>query len=198
MSDIDAFPLAWPIGWERTPRPQQRRAQFKTSFARARDGVLDELSLMGAPMNQVVISSNIPLRRDGLPYANTRQPDDPGIAVYFVRGGEQKCIPCDRWDRVEDNLQAIRKTVEALRGLDRWGAKHMVDAAFQGFAALPAGSDTGWWTVLGVERDDPDDVIHRAYRARIRETHPDWGGDVEVYHQVQTAHNQWQEEGGDQ
>src|SRR5690606_9584801 len=129
---MEAYPLQWPDGWPRTDRPA--RARFDTSFARARAELLNELRLLGA--TGVVISSNIELRRDGLPYANAKQPDDRGMAVYFTLRGEQQCIPCDVWDRTEDNLQAIRLTVAALRGLDRWGAKEMVNAAFRGFKAL--------------------------------------------------------------
>lgn len=142
---------------------------------------------MGVPRHRVVISTDIPLRRDGLPYANRRQPENPGVAVYFLLDGEQKCIPCDRWDRIEDNLQAIRKTVEALRGLERWGAKHMVEAAFAGFAALPAGSEFGWWTVLGVDRGAHLEELRRVYRALVKQHHPDHGGDPEAFHRLQEA-----------
>ncbi|WP_051532952.1 hypothetical protein [Arthrobacter sp. 9MFCol3.1] len=111
-----------------------------------------ELRLLG--VKNIVLSSNQELRRDGLPYAKRPQPMDRGVAVYFEREGKQQCIPCDKWSRIEDNVQAIRKTIEALRGLERWGAKSMVDAAFQGFLALPATSQAmqlaAWWEVLGV------------------------------------------------
>jgi hypothetical protein len=44
---------------------------------------------------------------------------------------------CDRWQKVEHNMQAIAKTIEALRGIARWGTGDMLEAAFTGFAALP-------------------------------------------------------------
>ena len=196
-TDIEAFPLQWPIGWPHTDPARRQRSRFDTSLAAARDGIVEELRLMGSPRHRVVISTNVELRRDGLPYANRRQPDDPGAAVYFLRGGKQQCIACDRWDRVEDNLQAIRKTIDALRGLERWGSSAIVDAAFQGFAALPSGDDaTGWWTVLGVARDAPLDIVKQTYRARLMATHPDRGGDVEQYHRLQTAWKQFIAERG--
>ena len=116
----DAFPLEWPHGWPRTEKPQ--RARFDTSFARARDGVMNELNRMGVADHEIVISTNIQTRRDGLPYASHREPDDSGVAVYFDLDGREQCIPCDRWDRVRDNMQVIHKTIGALRGLERWGA----------------------------------------------------------------------------
>lgn len=189
MSDptIDAYPLSWPAQWPRTPRRQ--RSQFGTTFAAARDGIVRELALLGA--RDVIISSNVPLRRDGLPYASKGEADDPAVAVYFTLKGEQKCIPCDKWIRTRDNLQAIRKTIEALRGLDRWGAKEIVDAAFRGFAALPASTGgVSWWRVLGVESSASEVEIESAYRRLARTHHPDVGGDGEQFHQIAEAYRQ--------
>jgi len=187
----EAFPLQWPEGWQRTKRPE--RSRFDTAFAAARDELLRELELMGA--RHIVISTNVQLRRDGLPYARMPEPDDRGVAVYFMFNGRQQCIPCDRWDKVRDNIQAIRKTVEALRGLERWGAKSMVDAAFRGFEALPGPDQTtDWRAVLGVPPDGGIDEARHAYRKRRREYHPDHGGDPEMFHAVQRAWEQAQEE----
>ena len=122
-----------------------------------------------------------------------RRPDDHGVAVYFTLNGEERCFPCDRWHRVEDNVWAIAKSIGALRGLDRWGAKTMVDAAFRGFKALPeSASGAAWWTTLDV---DPDTVsreeVDTAYRLRASQTHPDRpGGDLEAFLAVQDARRQ--------
>ena len=180
----EAYPLQWPAGWPRTPRTSA--ARFNTRFAVARDGIFNELRLMNA--RGIVMSSNLDLRIDGLPYANQKQPEDRGVAVYFIREGEQKCIPCDRWNRVEDNAQAIRQTVGALRGLERWGAKQMVDAAFTGFTAI--GSGEHWSDVLGVDRDATTDDIKSAYRKLARDNHPDHGGDAAQFHRIAEAFKQ--------
>lgn len=180
--------------WPRTDRPQ--RSRFDTTLGEARSGVLRELSLLGA--RDVVISSNVPTRRDGLPYAARREPDDPAVAVYFTLRGEQRCIPCDKWDTVKDNLRAIQHTVAALRGLERWGAKAMVDAAFAGFAALPAGgtSAQAWWEVLEVTPDAQGWEIEAAYREQALCTHPDRGGDTEAFLRVQEAYRVAKEQRG--
>ena len=44
------------------------------------------------------------------------------------------------------------------------------------------------WAILQVEPDAPADVIKRAYRRRALETHPDRGGDPEVFRAVQHAY----------
>lgn len=191
---IEAYPLHWPAGWPRTAHPD--RSRFDVTFGQARRGVITEIERLGG--RDIVISTNIPLRRDGLPYANTREPDDPGVAVYFTLAGAQKCFPVDKWDRVRDNLRAIEKSIEALRGLDRWGSKQMIDAAFAGFAALPAGggdAQDAWWTVLGVSPDASAEEIKRAVFQRSKETHPDAGGDPAAFHRVRTAWEQARKEG---
>lgn len=42
-----------------------------------------------------------------------------GVAVYFTLKGQQFCFACDHWDEIKDNMQAIHKTIEALRGIER-------------------------------------------------------------------------------
>jgi len=182
----EAFPLQWPIGWPRTERRQ--RAAFSTTLGRARDELRHELRLLGA--RNIVISTNAPLRKDGDFYASATRIDDPAVAVYFTLGGEQRCIPCDKWDRLQDNIRALTLTIGALRGLDRWGAKEMVNAAFMGFQALPASSEAGWWVTLGVDRSADTDDIKAAYRRRVIETHPDKGGDAAEFQRVQDAYTE--------
>jgi hypothetical protein len=111
----EAYPLYWPEHRPRTQRPEG--SWFDVSMARARDGIVNEAKLMGG--NDIILSSNVALRRDGLPYAEQRRIDDPGAAVYFTRKGQQVCFACDRWDTVADNMRAIEKTIGALRGRKR-------------------------------------------------------------------------------
>ncbi len=186
----DAFPLQWPATWPRTKYPE--RSRFRVTPGQARDEMLDQLSMLGA--TNIVISTNIELRRDGLPTAKAMRstPEDPGVAVYFDYGGAQRCIPCDRWDTIPDNMRAIGLTVGALRGLDRWGAKHMVDAAFTGFAALPAGGTSGEdpYAVLGVHPDASWAEVQAAYRQLAKQNHPDAGGSVEAFLRIKRAFEQ--------
>lgn len=187
----DAYPLAWPEGRKRTSPYQREAARFDTSFARARDNIIREVHLLAGkwPDPLVVISSNIALRRDGLPLANQRQPDDPGVAVYFTYKKVQRCFACDRWKKVEHNMQAICKTIEALRGVARWGTGDMLDAAFTGFTPLPAPDAAfNWRDVLG----PCDDLIDaRAQYMKLRSLHhPDKGGGAVMFSRVQRA---WEE-----
>lgn len=180
-----AYPLHWPQG---RPRAQRReRSRFECSFAGARDGLATELERLGA--KNAILSTNVELRLDGQPYANRPEPSDPGVAVYFTYKGRPMAFACDRWDRIKDNIRAIEKTIEALRGIERWGTGSMVEAAFRGFEALPApsGSVRPWWDVLQVKQDSPIITIENNYRSLARQHHPDNGGRADKMAELNAA-----------
>ena len=169
----EAYPLTWPDGWKRVARRQ--RSRFEVSgFGKARDFLLAEVKRMGG--SGVILSTNIPLRLDGLPYANSREPNDPGVAVYFRYGKREMCFACDAFVTVRENAYAIAKTVEALRGIERWGASDMMERAFRGFAALAATSHEDWTTVLECGADADAYTICARYRTLARSAHPDVAG----------------------
>lgn len=193
----EAYPLQWPAGRKRTQRYEREQARFDVSFARARDNILDEVRLLAggrwAADPMTVISSNVALRRDGLPLANQRNPEDPGVSVFFLYKKRQMCFSCDRWLKVEHNMQAVAKTIEALRGVARWGTGDMLEAAFTGFAALPPPS-TGaapqtWWQVLGVPLGATRDEVRAAYRRLASIHHPDRGGSAAKMAEINAAHD---------
>tara|TARA_B100001123_G_scaffold390883_1_gene468824 strand:+ start:231 stop:797 length:567 start_codon:yes stop_codon:yes gene_type:complete len=186
---MEAYPLQWP-NRPRTPRPQRSRFDVQSGYAR--DCLVDEIRRLGG--KNVVISTNIKLRQDGLPYASAKEPDDSGVAVYFQYKGQSMCFACDKWDLVRDNMQAIRKTIEALRGIERWGTGEMVQQAFNGFALLEAPRSVLWHEVLGVSKLADQFEVKTAYRQKLKETHPDTGGSAEDFEKVQIAWRQYQEQ----
>jgi DnaJ-domain-containing protein 1 len=96
---------------------------------------------------------------------------------------------CDRWQKIEHNMQAIAKTIEALRGIARWGTGDMLEAAFTGFTALPApGALREWWEVLGTVRTANQDEIKAAYRRLASEHHPDRGGSAQRMVEINEAY----------
>lgn len=170
-SAASAYPLAWPAGW---PRSKSRKAsKFKVTFAEARDELQREIKLLGG--RYPVLSTNVELRVDGQPRASARAPDDPAVAVYFERAGKQMVFACDRWDSVKDNIRAIQKTIEAMRGTERWGASDMMERAFAAFIALPPAS-SDWRSVLGLTGTPSRAEIETAYRTKAKSAHPDAGG----------------------
>src|SRR2546426_241542 len=95
---INAYPLQWPDGWKRTEPGFRREAKF----GKARQGsygsgsyvpgraltlteglgrVLAELQRMGVDKQDVIVSTNVRTRLDGLPRSGEPEPKDPGAAV---------------------------------------------------------------------------------------------------------------------
>lgn len=194
MSTIDAFPLAWPLGWKRTPAGARKTAAYKVTMGQARDELLRGLRLLGAV--DIVISSEVPVRRDGIPYSNYLEPDDPGVAVYWKRKGMPCVMACDQWRKVHQNVRALGLAVEGLRAIERSGASQILERAFTGFAALPTNAgDNGaphWRDVFCVSAEA---VLNRAqmeelYRELARHAHPDQGGNVERMIELNRAREQ--------
>lgn len=176
---ISNFPLCWPQGQPRTPPHSVKPAPFKMDDERSKRELVREITLLGG--RGIIISSNVPVRQDGMPYADAarRKITDAGVAVYFDLKGDQKCFACDRWWTPRDNIRAIGMSISALRGMERWGSSDIMDRAFRGFTALPPPISMGppkrrWRDVLDVGEAVRDlTVIHQAWRAKARENHPD-------------------------
>lgn len=172
----EAYPLQWPSHTPRVPMYKRERSRFDAQPAIARDVLLAEANRMGS---HVVISSNQELRKDGLPYASRREPEDTGVAVYFLRKGEEVCIACDKYRHVWENMRAISKTIEAMRGIERWGSSELLDQAFKGFTALPSPDAVttppkqSWWVILGVSFGASEAVIRSAWKEKVRSASED-------------------------
>lgn len=197
---VAAFPLQWPTGWKRTQPGRRASAKFsKSDYANRRkqglsiaDGVervLRELERMGYGRNDIVISTNVELRLDGLPRSDRSEPGDPGAAVYWrTRDNDRKVMAIDRYDRVADNLAAIAATLDAMRAIERHGGAMILERAFTGFTALPAPTERReWWDVLQCTRDSSIDIVRAQYRRLASEHHPDRGGDPERMAEVNDA-----------
>lgn len=165
---MSEYPLSWPPQWPRTKSPG--KSQFKTSLSKALNNVETELRRLGdnsgTPVASIVISSNVTLTK--------QRPADPGVAVYFNWDGISTCIAVDRYDKVEDNLQAIAHCIEAERTKIRHGGLHLVRATFQGYAALPAPKQNRqWYEVLGCFPDNKIEDIEGQYKRLAKQYHPD-------------------------
>lgn len=164
----DHYPLCWPPGIPRAPK--RHRSPFKVRMGRAISDLRDALRLFGSdtgkPITDVVISSNVTL---GDP-----RPADPGVAVYFMWDGAQRCIAVDRFAKVEDNVRAIYYVLEGRRQELRYGGLEMVRASFKGFVALPPPQD--WRATLGLGPSATLEEAEAAYRTLARGAHPDQPG----------------------
>lgn len=209
---ITAYPLQWPAGWKRTDPAWRVQAKFgkarrqvgygdNKSWQSARDltiaegtaRVLAELKRMGLGRDDVVISTNLRLRQDGLPYSVQAEPADPGVAVYWQDSMQaRKVMAIDIYDRIADNLAAVAATLDAMRAIERHGGAAILERAFTGFTALPApivaGMKRPWRDVLeyGNSPSDRDGINHR-FRILASTAHPDKGGTTAAMAELNAA-----------
>jgi hypothetical protein len=174
-----AYPLQWPKDWPKTePGKRESGIRFKNvTLAGALNGLQDEVRRLGG--KNLVLSSNYTL-------GNT-SPKEAGVVAYFDYEGKQVAMPCDRWNKLEANVRAIALTIEAMRGMERWGAKHMIAAMFSGFRALPERTSQDPWEILGISDYATEKEILDAYRRKAKESHPDHGGSSEKFNAVSDA-----------
>jgi hypothetical protein len=209
MTTIPAYPLQWPAGWKRTPDHSRTHAKFsaeKKTEHRWSDGrtttwkgrreltieeamsrVRAELARMG--VDDIVVSTNLALRLDGQPRSGQREPDDPGVAVYWrSAGGDTRCMAIDRYHRAADNIAAVAATLDAMRAIERHGGAEILDRAFTGFAALPGPQLVrAWHETLGVPAHASTEQVRDAYRRLRSQHHPDRGGDPEAFDEIEKA-----------
>ena len=197
------YPLCWPPGWPRTKPADRKAAAFRSTRETSYGPRGDDLSMKDATERlerelrrlraaDWMLSTNVELKQDGLPYARRRRPEDPGTAVYFkLRGGaEQKVLACDRWNRVEDNIGAVAAHIQALRGMERWGVG-TVEQAYAGYKALPEAAEKPWHDVLGIPPDAPLHTAQNAYRRLAKLHHPDTDtGDTARFQEINEAWRQ--------
>ncbi len=174
----EAYPLSWPPGWPRHKGMQDSDSRFKGpryQWDRVYRELNEELRRIGA--TKIVVSTNQPLRNDGAPYAQQRNISDVGVAVYFMRNGKPLVMAQDRFWSIMDNMRSLTISIEGLRQMERHGGAHMMERAFDGFAALPPVDDC--WMVLGLAGIPRENIsratVTNAFRVRAREGHNDTG-----------------------
>jgi DnaJ-class molecular chaperone with C-terminal Zn finger domain len=113
-------------------------------------------------------------------------PADRAVSVTFTAGKHiDKTVTVDRFERPVDNLWALAIGLDAvrlneLRGLD--------DVARQVYQMLPAPRQRSPWEVLGLPPNADEDVIDAVYRTKAKRLHPDVGGDVAAFQELQAAY----------
>lgn len=171
MKKIASYPLQWPEGWLRMDPELRKHGRLHGGgdYLACCEGIAREIKLMKG--YNVSISSDYPLDSNGvpdydayysLPIENGRRINfDDGVAVYFTLGGHQRVFACDKWSSVSSNIRAIQKTIEAIRGIERWGSSEMLTRIYDSFTVLPQEEKPlpmPWWDLLGVQPHTPLDT----------------------------------------
>lgn len=196
------YPLTWPTGWKRRESYRRDPAQFSKdkrplSVYDGTQRVLSELRRFGVVESDTIISTNVQLRRDGLPLSNQAEPSDPGVAVYWKKYGKDQVMATDRYTKVADNLAAIAASLEAIRAIERHGGSQIMDRAFLGFTALPAPEQ--WRDVLGFLEGQAAPTlatVRDRWKMLAMKHHPDLGGNAEQMARINRAWSDAQRELG--
>lgn len=189
--------LAW--GQPFTPDAERRsRWTFKVGFEETLSLLERELDYLGA--ERFVIEADFrerDLRRDGsMPLASARVPEFPGVRVAFDSDHGPLIYQSDVCEIWQHNLRSIALGLEALRAVSRFGISGR-DQQYTGFlqigaaTAMPAG---GWMTeeqatevVYKYGRCSKDIPLLETWRFAQRRAHPDHGGTVEDWQELEAA-----------
>lgn len=122
-----ASELDWPEEFDRTD-PSERRPyphNFEVTAREAVRNVSEELGRIDSDSTRVATAAT------GLTDSSAAvEYDDPGVVAYWRKDGESFATPCDRWNNLRDNAQAVYHYLKAKRGMDRWGVR-TVESEFE-------------------------------------------------------------------
>lgn len=194
---------AWPGELTKFRQPDQ----FQSTLGKTSGRLSFELEKIGAtnPRLRVAVE-RFQITVDGSRLKAGQQPWHPGVVLVFDTKQGEQVYPADQYLRWQANLHAIALTLEALRALDRWGVTH--GQQYRGFlaieppraaSALPFTDYAGardWLLKLPAVQSMPASSSARdIVRAAQRSTHPDLGGDPDLFRIVNAAADYLREAG---
>lgn len=195
-----ALPNTWP-GRDRGQHWKPKRSPFKGhNWSRIERELQEEISRINGRDLTLALDIRKPgeFRNDGGIRADAR-PVTSRVIVSFTRpDGRRLVFPCDAYAFWQDNIWAIRLSLEALRSVDRHGVTQG-DQQYEGFAALPPAGGSAAMTperayaliaeLSGFEEDALrfPSVYVTAVKVARSKAHPDAGGSTEKFQQLEEA-----------
>lgn len=187
---ITQHPLCWPDGVNRTPVYSRKSGHIfvKATVKGAYASIFKELRLFGIPANKITVSTDVSIALTGKSAWK-----DPGVAVWFERGGVVRVIAVDAFDTPQANMRAIALAIDSIRRLERYKCASIISEATHALVdapALPQKAGDGmpqWFETLRVDKDAPIEVAEAAYRTLSKSAHPDAGGSRERFEHLQWA-----------
>jgi hypothetical protein len=160
------YPLSWPEGCERTAAADRKSSRFKVQIATALKNVRKSLNGFerdtDMKLSGIVISSNATLCN--------HNPEDPGVAVWFVWDDAYRCFAVDLYRTIAENLQAIHHVIEADRTKLRHAGIAFFRATFRPSAEVKMITGPRSWREILAIKDGPVTVdrVNAAYRIVAR------------------------------
>jgi len=195
---------AWPPEQPATPVGRRKPGLFTADYLARLNLLESEMTAVSA--KDAILTAFIPknqIRADGWPLSSAKAAG-PGLILSFTSNGQPREFAADHYDDWKDNLYAVAKTLEALRGINRWGGASSgkqyagfspvlapdaqpMPASFassQSAAVFLADHAEGWSAGQILNNSL---VLKSAYNAASIKLHPDTGGTHEGFVQLQQA-----------
>lgn len=192
--------IDWPHELPRTDTHERSRtSKFQATLGQTVSEIRDSMRMIGPDDWQADTASGGQYTHgDGLP-KNKANPDDPGFVLRWTKGGTPHVVACDAYVHLEDNVREVYRWLEETRLRGDRPVEHGGEAFAA--AALPPGDEEAQGVVaggdpldgyeahevLGVSPDAPERVVQVAFEEKVKEVHPDKGGDMEEYARVREA-----------
>ncbi|MFC4550094.1 MULTISPECIES: J domain-containing protein [Halorussus] len=185
--------LDWPAGFDRTnPADRTRNNRYEATLRDSIDDLEAELGRVGVDDWRLSTAARHQKRNPKYPYADAN-PSDPSAVVRWSMDGAQYAVACDAYSRLRDNVRTLYLYVREKRKMEQ---RPVVTGESEfANARLPPGDSEADAVVarrpphelLDVAPDAAEDVVKAAARQKLKEHHPDRGGDREAFQRVQEA-----------
>ena len=189
-------PLRWVDVSTRASARRSRRT-FKAGWQDTLNLLARELEYLKA--RDVVIEADFreqDIRLDGMPRANARQPEHPGVRIAFDSKHGPLVYATDSCAFWQHNVRSIALGLEALRAVDRYGVTKRGEqytgwkAIGSAPAAVPMASTAAWAVLRDLAGFTPQaDVSHERIISVARQyAHPDHGGTADTWARFDRAY----------
>lgn len=118
----------------------------------------------------------------------------PKVTVWWVeKTGKRIELSCEAEASQRENLRALGLCIDDLRMQEVRGVASLMASAYAQIAAPAAVRDP--FEILGVRPDANPAVIAASFKALAKTAHPDKGGSVEAFNELQGAFDALKEKG---
>lgn len=99
---------------------------------------------------------------------------DRTVQLTYIKNGKEIKLAMGRQNRAVDNLRVLYLAIQSMRLNEKRGIGEVLESAYLQLNAPIPTKDP--YELLGVRPDAPIEVVEAAYKAKVKQVHPDLGG----------------------
>jgi hypothetical protein len=107
------------------------------------------------------------------------------VQLTYTKNGKSVTLTMGKQRRAVDNLRVLYLAIEAMRLNERRGISDVIESAYLQLAAPAEELDS--YELLEIRPGASLEVAEAAYKAKVRDAHPDRGGSVDRMKQLNKA-----------